>query len=349
MGKKEYSVFIGRFQPVHSAHVQIIEEALESTNQIVIVVGSYRAPRSLKNPFSYEERVDMLKDSIAEKYHHRLHFVPARDYLYSMLHWLTGVQNAVSQIVGGASVKMVGHFKDHSSFYLKLFPQWELETMPNYFGANSTDIRECMFEGRSLPAEVGDICHPAVIARIMSFQKTEEYENLRKEHEFLKSYKKRWESSPFPPTFVTTDAVVVQAGHVLLVKRGRNPGIGKYALPGGFIGQNESIEDSCIRELKEETKILFSKENLRSCRKGFRVFDHPARDLRGRTITHAYYFHIDRLGPLPHVEGADDADLAVWVPINDLALLEEEFFSDHLHIINYFIRSDASAGSAPRQ
>ena len=339
MSKTDYCVFIGRFQPVHTAHLKIIDEALEQANELVIVVGSYRAPRSLKNPFTYDERVDMITKAMLPWQRKKVHFVYARDYLYNMINWITGVQNAVSQVVGGSSVKMIGHFKDDSSFYLKLFPQWQLEQQPNFYGASSTDIRDVLFEEDGDWASVGKIIPSGLADRLMAFQETEIYTDLAREHAFLKSYRKKWESAPFPPTFVTTDAIVVQAGHVLLVQRGRNPGKGRYALPGGFLNPGETIIAGCLRELKEETNILFPKGEIKKSLRETHVFDHPYRDPRGRTITHAHYFHIDKLGPLPTVVGGDDASKAVWVPINELALLEENFFSDHLHIINHFIHT----------
>jgi len=335
MSKTDFCVFIGRFQPVHAAHLKIMEEALNEAKELVIVIGSYRAPRSLKNPWTYEERVDMIDRCLAPELRERVHYVHARDYLYNMLNWITGVQNAVAQVVKNGSVKMIGHFKDDSSFYLKLFPQWTLSQQPNFFGANSSDIRDELFDANGDMSRVANICSPYLADRLTAFRETEAYA-----HQFIKNYKKKWEDAPFPPTFVTTDAVVVQAGHVLLVKRGRNPGKGRYALPGGFISQTESILDSCLRELKEETEIVFPKSELKKYEKDSHVFAHPYRDVRGRTITHAHYFLIDHLGPLPAVKGGDDASEAIWVPLNDLALLEENFFSDHLHIVNYFIRRE---------
>jgi bifunctional NMN adenylyltransferase/nudix hydrolase len=71
----------------------------------------------------------------------------------------------------------------------------------------------------------------------------------------IEKYKESWKAAPFPPTFVTVDAVVVQSGHVLLVKRKAMPGAGLWALPGGFLNQEETLLDGAIRELKEETKI----------------------------------------------------------------------------------------------
>lgn len=333
MAKSDYCVFIGRFQPFHNGHLKVCENALKEAEKLIVVVGSYRSPTTVKNPWSFEERKEMILASLDKE---RVIVLPARDYLYSDLTWLTGIQNTVASVVKGGSVKLTGHFKDDSSYYLKLFPQWEFQPEPNYGGINGTDIRESIYDS-DYEAVV-----PLVPQQVELFLNEWYYNSsasgeLIQEYNFLNGYKKLWEDAPFPPVFVTTDAVLVQAGHVLLIKRGRNPGKGCYALPGGFLGPKENILDSCLRELKEETCIVFPKEEIKKALKGVHVFDHPNRDPRGRTITHAHFFHLTTLGPLPAVEGGDDANEAVWVPLNDLTSLEDKFFSDHLHIIQHFI------------
>jgi bifunctional NMN adenylyltransferase/nudix hydrolase len=110
--------------------------------------------------------------------------------------------------------------------------------------------------------------------------------------------------------FVTADAVVVQSGHILLVERGRAPGKGLLALPGGFVNPEERIRDAAIRELREETSISDGKgqippamlasfiEDART-----RVFDAPNRSLRGRIITHAFLFRLPERRKLFGVKG----------------------------------------------
>ena len=54
------AVLIGRFQPVHKGHGFLIEQALLKAKKLVIVIGSSFAARSLRNPFSAQERKDMI-------------------------------------------------------------------------------------------------------------------------------------------------------------------------------------------------------------------------------------------------------------------------------------------------
>ena len=122
----------------------------------------------------------------------------------------------------------------------------------------------------------------------------------------------------------------------MLVRRGKSHGKGLLALPGGFLNQDEKIVDGAIRELKEETAIKVSKEELHKNIACSHVFDSPFRSLRGRSISNAFLINLGD-GALPKVKGLDDADKAFWLPLNEVLQRESEFFEDHFYIIQYFI------------
>jgi 8-oxo-dGTP diphosphatase len=113
---------------------------------------------------------------------------------------------------------------------------------------------------------------------------------------------------------VTVDIVVFtiknRALHVLLVKRGVPPFQGQPALPGGFIHEDESIEDAALRELYEETGVrnVFLEQLY--------TFGDPKRDPRGHVITVSYYALIasDKLSLMA---GADAAE-ASWFAMSHL-------------------------------
>ena len=91
----------------------------------------------------------------------------------------------------------------------------------------------------------------------------------------------------YPRPAVTTDCVVFgfdgQEINVLLVERGSEPFKGKFALPGGFLEPNETLEECAQRELLEETGI--DSINLRQ----FAVFSDLERDPRTRVISVMFY------------------------------------------------------------
>jgi bifunctional NMN adenylyltransferase/nudix hydrolase len=162
------------------------------------------------------------------------------------------------------------------------------------------------------------------------------FEPMRAEWQEVAEEHAKWAGSPYPPVFVTVDAVVRMADHVLLIRRGRSPGKGLLALPGGFIEQRETVYQSAVRELEEETGLRLLPSTMTAALKEVRVFDHPDRSQRGRVITHAHYFAFGE-SRLPEIAGSDDAVEAKWVPIEQLAGMEDQFHDDHFHILDAFL------------
>jgi bifunctional NMN adenylyltransferase/nudix hydrolase len=350
------AVFIGRFQPCHLSHIEAIKQALNIAERLLIVVGSSHAAPNIKNPFTFEERCTMIKIGLGTLAS-RVSFAPVRDYYYNENTWITEVQNAVSlNSSPDDAIVLIKNYKDSSSYYLNLFPQWDEYAVRGIKNMDATEVRRNLFDPKDLEEvhswkdkrtgshHVGSfdanlellLGNDILEYLTKGFMLTERHYSLIKEYQFIKNYKQAWANAPYAPTFVTTDAVVIKSGHVLLIRRKFEPGKGLYALPGGFIKQDEHIEAAAIRELKEETKIDIPKPVLYNSIKSRNVFDHPERSLRGRTITHGFFIDLGH-GPLPLVRASDDASGAQWVPIMDLGRLESEMYEDHIHIINYFI------------
>lgn len=354
MKKYDKAVFIGRMQPLHNGHLINIVKCIELSNVVYVVIGSGKAPRSIKNPFSDRERTQMIVDSIKEYYgdkivdfwfedeHLNIHFQnnefvtiifrTIMDRLYSDNDWIENVQAAVAQFQG-EKVVQVGHDKDSTGVHLEMFPQWDFYDSKIMYRHNgnpyhSSDFRKEWFESEEFPESWKDCIPKSVIKTIKGFDKS----NLVEEYNYLKEYPEKWGKGPF----VTTDAVVIVNGHVLMITRGANPGKGNYALPGGFLEPTETVEDGMIRELKEETKIKVPPAILKSNIQDSKVFDHPNRSLRGRIITFAYYIKLDNAEGLPNVKGADDADKAEWVPLSKLDSMTRVIHEDHYSIIRYF-------------
>lgn len=97
---------------------------------------------------------------------------------------------------------------------------------------------------------------------------------------------------------------------LLLIKRKNEPFKGKWAIPGGFVEENETCETAAIRELKEETGVTLSKLELCG------VYSDPNRDPRSRVVTVAYFSLIRK--PVEKAVGQDDAEQAEWFPIGSL-------------------------------
>lgn len=344
---KKYKIafFIGRFEPFHNGHLYGGTKALELADEVVFLVGSANLSRSPKNPFTAEERKQMILDSFPGK-PVSVEFLddrPEED-------WIADVQAIAGNYEkDNSKICIVGHEKDASSYYLKIFPQWKFIdvhtvelTVPIPGNqrlqeiVHATDIRDLIFRGK-LTYVYGVV--PAPVHKfLVEWRLSGVASGLALDYEYIQQYKKAWAEAPFDPTFITTDAVVVQSGHVLLIKRGEHPGKGLWALPGGFLGIHEFIKDSCIRELIEETSIKLQPEVLTRCVVASEVFDNPHRSERGRTVTHAFLFKLDDTKPLPPVRGADDATEARWVPFNKILDDPQNMFEDHHQILTVMLR-----------
>lgn len=131
-------------------------------------------------------------------------------------------------------------------------------------------------------------------------------------------------SYTYPRPSVTVDAILISRQHsVLLIERGHDPFKGKWALPGGFLDMDESLETACRRELEEETGLRVGEM------KQFKAYGAVDRDPRGRTISVIFYtFQEEESIP----QAGDDAAKAQWFPLSQLP----ELAFDHQQIINEF-------------
>jgi bifunctional NMN adenylyltransferase/nudix hydrolase len=328
------AVVIGRFHPFHFGHLALIEQALSVAPRVLVVVGSAGGPRVAKNPFSVEERSAAIAASLSPEQRARVAFAGVRDY-YDEPRWARAVRAAATRETSG-SVVLVGFHKDSSSSYLSGFPEWRELALPRQAPHDATALRRLYYsaaDGAPLPQQLLLALPPPVASFLAEFRRGEAFGLLREELHALDESRAKYGSGPF----VTVDAVVTLAGSVLLVQRGRAPGKGLWALPGGFLDGDERLLDAALRELDEETLVECTPAELRAAFQGAAVFDHPARSRRGRTITHAHHFALPG-NSLPRVQGADDAQAARWTPLAELPRLLSQLFDDHYQILDHFLR-----------
>lgn len=371
MAKQFLTVLIGRFSPLHLGQCELIDHAVRRSEHVLILIGSAKSPRTPKNPWRYTERWEMLSayltQTYGESYHKFIHISPLGDVPYRDQLWAAGVQRIVDQtlvnIILGEREKVLydrdapgplsdlrvlqrevylaGFKKDWSSYYLDLFPNYKKSFVRGEFkgGLSATDVRNMYFSGSATDMSTLRSCVPGcTYDYLRDWRDVKDYEYVLGEHEWYLDYKKPYATNPYKPYFVTTDAVVVTCGHVLLGKRRHRPGLGLWCLPGGFLNQEETLFDGAIRELIEETKIKVPAKVLVGSYTGeMRPFDAPGRSLRGRVITNAYLFHLADLDELPKLKGSDDMIGAQWVPISQVDDLEEDTFEDHHAIVNIMI------------
>ena len=371
---KPLSTLIGRFSLFHNGHAHLVTRAIETSDFVLILVGSSGQVRTIKNPFTFEERAEVIADYIESQFEDvRVRIAPhddttdfghmsgkvgvvikpLHDHIYNDLEWISEVQELVTStkkilpIQHDADVYLSGADRDESTWYLQAFGDFFIKDLitesPYGLELNATELRDKLFQSKGACLIDGQEIHErvprATIEFLYDFKVIQEFQDLLQEYEFIQKYKLAWKAAPYAPMFVTVDTCVIQSGHILVNVRDNFPGKGLWALPGGFLEQNEKMIDGAIRELVEETSISLSNAQLYGSIKAQQVFDAPGRSLRGRTITQCFLLKLDDTKTLPKVKPQKgEVQKIMWLPINEALSNTNKWFEDHLEMVKWGVK-----------
>lgn len=375
MAKTKIAIYIGRFQPLHLGHCHVLDTAFKKYDAVIILVGSAEQARDPKNPFSFEERKTMIDDYLTSIGQCKYVVTPLRNHLYNNPKWMQTVQEKVDEAIfkltmsgfinsDDVDLSIIGSDRDDSTWYIHAFPQYGkpdlVDPVPVGQKLNATSLRARLFtDGIGDPwDDVPKTTLDFLVRFIMLPASAPIYIALKNEYRFLEETKKQYAGLKYAPFFVTTDAVVIQSGHVLVIERAALPGVGLLALPGGYLHPQLTLFQNSIKELLEETGIRLvtgkrSKEITEQIlRASFRFkeqFDAPDRSLRGRIVTTAFLYQLDDTKPLPAVFGMnaplDETDgVAIpetvrtrWMPISEALNNPQLWFEDHYSMLEKMI------------
>lgn len=227
------AVYIGRFQPLHHAHLATMRQALDQFERLLILPGSANLARSVRNPWSAAERARLIRAALhkAGLPTQRVRFRPLPDE-FDAARWAARVHEAVRQgAEAGGPVSLVGFEKDASSAYLRWFPQWSAHPAPVWPGLNATELRAAYFGGEG----VRDV-PPAVATFLEMFRRTPAFARLRAEWQAVQ--KARAELTPAP--LHEERWVQLEAAHVWLNTRRGPIGHGLWELPGRVLAPGDT-------------------------------------------------------------------------------------------------------------
>lgn len=117
---------------------------------------------------------------------------------------------------------------------------------------------------------------------------------------------------------------------ILLVTRGKEPSIGKYAFPGGHVNYGEDLETAALRELQEECNLEGKNPKVFNC------YGKPERDSRKHVVSAIYEVEVEEFSGL---KAGDDAATATFVNLKDLVNSADKFAFDHYTILCDYIKS----------
>jgi 8-oxo-dGTP diphosphatase len=122
---------------------------------------------------------------------------------------------------------------------------------------------------------------------------------------------------------LTVDGIIIQNKKMVFIKRANPPFKGKYALPGGFVEYNETVENAVLREIKEETGLKTKIKSLLG------VYSDPKRDPRGHTVSVVFELSV-KGGKLRSGSDAKEAKLFSLNKIPNLAFDHDKIVGDYL-------------------
>jgi 8-oxo-dGTP diphosphatase len=134
----------------------------------------------------------------------------------------------------------------------------------------------------------------------------------------------------------TVDTIIQRNSQILFVKRKKEPFKDKLTFPGGFVDGNEKVEDTSIREVKEETSLSIKLIDILG------VYSDPSRDPRGHTISTVFIAEISDNNKTEAIAGDDAAEIK-WIDIETID--NESFGFDHKKIITDYKKWKQSRGT----
>jgi 8-oxo-dGTP diphosphatase len=134
----------------------------------------------------------------------------------------------------------------------------------------------------------------------------------------------------------TVDTIIQRNSQILFVKRKKEPFKDKLTFPGGFVDGNEKVEDTSIREVKEETSLSIKLIDILG------VYSDPSRDPRGHIISTVFIAEISDNNKTEAIAG-DDAVEIKWIDIETID--NESFGFDHKKIITDYKKWKQSRGT----
>lgn len=324
----DFSVYIGRFQPFHNGHLKSIKYALKFSKKLIIVLGGAYASPAIRGPWHFTQRMQMILQSLSAGERKKIYFVAIRDRLYHEEKWIQNVQGEVAKITQNAKkIAIVGHEKDSSSYYLRVFPHWAFLETGNYQGINATDIRNLLFL-KNDKKMIKNLVPEKVNTILAKYAKTNEFKALKKKFIFTERNKHKVQNE-----FVT-NIIIYCNTYILLIKSKDILKQGLYSLPE-VMTLIPNFEEKVLTYMENEFKIDLHKNELYNNYIACDTFDYSERYPLGRQVSKTYFFKLKKEN-LPVIMKSQNSLEVSWILIDDLCFFENEMYADHFQIIQYF-------------
>ena len=255
-------------------------------DKIIIGIGSSQMHNTIYNPFTSDERKEMIKIAIS-KIKKKVEIICIPD-INDYPNWVKHVE----KLCGNFNVIYSGN-----NIIKQLFSEnkYEIRSIKLIHEISATQIREMI-------VKIDTNWVDKVPIKLVCY-----LSNIKVAHRLREIYIK------YISPHVTSDVIINYKNKgIILIKRKNEPFKDFWALPGGFIDTGkETIEECAVREVNEETSLKINIKDL----KLLRIYSYPYRDPRGHTISAVYYIDIKK-GKLKAKDDAIDIKIFKKLPYN---------------------------------
>ncbi len=283
-------MYVGRFEPFHIAHLDNISKGLKFADNLLLIIGSCYRKSDFKNPFSYAERLDMLKGSlelINPDANKKIYSVPSLECIYNDDVWQQHIEDNVNKFITlelkqdakDVKIALIGHHKDESSYYLKMFPSWHFEHLSAVYEQDkvisATTVRNALWDENLQKIE--GIVSPYVQQKLSDFAKTERYKKLQADYK----QSKLQQGSKAVVSFSLFD------GDKVLLQEVENEYL---SFPQIEIDEKSWLLNAALQSLSQKLSISDELLNIIRNNAKLNVFDYPKRRLELREVNINYSF-----------------------------------------------------------
>jgi len=144
----DYCIYIGRFQPYHNGHAKVLEIAFKYGRKVLLFIGSAQDIKSIKNPFTVKERIEIIKNNLTEEELDRIIFIPIKDYTIDK-DWLAEITTQVNLVTNNnTSIAITGYYEhaNGTKFFEDNFSSYTyIEIKERYNNISATSVRAAYF------------------------------------------------------------------------------------------------------------------------------------------------------------------------------------------------------------
>lgn len=330
-----------RLQPFHIGHQKLIQAAVDACEEgsiTVVFIGSANKAGSIDNPFTYQERLDMVMSAFqSEVASGKLLILPLVDYDYDDASWEEDLHKQLRQVAAfkfGVGTYFTPNFftcgkGDDAQLRVKWARGANIVVVDSMFTdskvLSATEIRQRM--GDYTPWEQ----FAPEVAKVIPEQRLwDVVASLKLQKEKAQKYQDSFAGCPFQVQFSATDAVLRDTtGRLLLIVRGGEFGTGCLAMAGGFLEPELTYEQNMKKEVEEELGI--SLDSVPHTIVTSWMCDNPKRDIRGRMTTMAFLVQLQSTFEELDIKAGDDA--CDYKLIDGSTLMNYILWADHAGIV----------------